>query len=290
MPLLWKLYESKNPEIKLNAAMNLLVAIDGVTENKVRLAVANETIKLAAAMGRKDEQTYLLNRKAEFLEIELSLLAYRQSTLKLAARVFDWIDFSLERDKHEYEAIIVEKERLEKEISSLEHHGLAAIQSSKDNHLRGLIFMSLGEMAFQRFIFYQLDLMVAGRLKSRIMNLYLVRRWHLNILIGFDRKARRKIREACETGIDYYEKSVKEFKAGNLQSDLAYAFYMLAVQYTVTYYFSKARRYLSQSRQLAKAGNEEALLMKINEVEKRIKDKYKHQRNYVEELGLVLPQ
>jgi hypothetical protein len=290
LPLLWELYASKSSEIKLTAAMNLLVALNGVTENKKLLAVTNEAIKLATAVGRNDERTYLLSKKAEFLFRDLSLLTYRQGNLKLAARVFHWLDFSLEKDKKEYDATIVAKDKLEKEISSLERDVLAAIQSSKNHYLRGLVFMSLGDMSIHRFLFYQLDLMTGGRLKSKIMNLYFVGRWHLKILIGFDRNARQKIREAYKTGINYFEESIKEFKAGNLESDLARAFYNLAVQYTLTYYFSKAGRCLKKARQLAEMRDEKVLLIQINELEKRIKDKNKHPRDYVEELGLDLPQ
>jgi len=290
VPLLWRLYASKSSEIKLAAAMNLLVALDGVTENKKLLAVTNETIKLVADMDRKDLQIYLLSKKAEFLSRDLTFLTYRQGNLRLAARVFHWIDFSLEKDKKEYEAIIAKKDKLEKEISSLEFDVHSTIQSNKNHSLRCHIFMSLGDMSFHRFLFYQLDLMAGGRLKSKIMNFYLVRRWHLNILIGFDRNARRKIRESYKTSINYFEKSIKAFKAGNLESDLARAFYNLAVKYTLTYFFSKAGRYLNKARQLAEMRDEKVLLIQISEIEKRIKDKNKHPRDYVGELGLDLPR
>jgi hypothetical protein len=290
VPLLWKLYASKDSEIKLTAAMNLLVALDGVTENKKLLAVTNETIKLAAAMGRKGTRIYLLSKKVEILSRDLTFLTYRQNNLKLAARVFHWIDFSLEKDKEEYEAIFAKKDKLEKEISSLELEVLAAIKYNNNHSLRGYIFISLGQLYFHRYIFYHLDLMNGGRIKSKIMNFYFVRRWHFNTLIGFDRNARRKIREAYKKSINYFEKSIEEFKVGNLESDLARALYSLAVQYTITYRFSKARTHLNQARQLAERIDEKALLTQINELEKRIKDKNKHPRDYVEELGLDLPR
>lgn len=270
--------------------MNLLVALNGVTENKKLLAVTNETIKLTATMGRKDIRMYLLSKKAEFLSKDLGLLTYRQNNLKLAARIFRWIDFSLEKDKKEYEAIFAKKDKLKKEISSLESDVLAAIKSSKNHYLLGYIFISLGEMSFHRYIFYHLDLVNGGRLKSKIMNLYFVKRWHLNTLIGFDRNARRKIREAYKTSINYFEKSIEEFKAGNLESDHARALYSLAVKYTLTYFFSKAGKYLNQARQLAEMRDEKVLLIQIDELEKRIKDKNKHPRDYVKELGLDLPR
>ena len=288
--LLEKLCSSKNPEIKLNATTNLLDQIDRVTENKKCIALTNQAIQLAATLGSKGTLVYLLSRKAEFLLGELTSLAYRQGNLKLAARVFQWIDFSLERDKKEYETIIAEKERIGKEIFSLEHDVIAAIQPSKDNYLRGRIFMSFGEIFFERFLLHQLDLAFAGRLKSKIMNIYYVKRWHLNLMIGFDKQARKKILEAFKKSINYYEKAIKEFKEDNLETDLAYALHGLAVKYTLTYRFSRAKKYLNQARQIAERKNEKALIFQANELEKRIKDKYKHPKNYVEELGLDLPK
>lgn len=290
LPLLWKLYTSKNSGIKLTAGMNLLTVLDLTTENKKLLDVTDETIELASAMGKKDIRIYLLSKKAIFVYNDLTYLTSRQRNLNLAAGVFHWIDFSLEKDQKEYEAIIAQKDTYKKEISSLEADVLASIQSIEDHNLRGHIFMSLGEISFTRFLNDQLDLMICGRLRSKIINYYFVRRWNLNILLGFDRNAQRKIRKSRKMCISYFEKSIKEFKVGHHEINLAYAFYNLAAKFTLMYCFSKARRYLNKARQLAEMRDEKALLVKINELGPRIKDKYKDSNNYVREQKLNLPR
>jgi len=133
LPILWRLCESKNLDIKLDAGLALLVVLDHLTENKKLLEVTNKTIEVASATGRDDVRAYLLSKKAQFLFSDLTTLTYRQHNLNLAAGVFQWIDFSLEKDKREFAEIKIERTRLEKEIFSLESGALTAIQSS-ENH------------------------------------------------------------------------------------------------------------------------------------------------------------
>lgn len=290
LPLLWKLYTSKGLEIKLDTGLILLVVLDRLTENKKLIDVTNETIKVASTMGKRDVRAYLLSKKAEFLFGDLTFLTYRQRNLNLAAGVFKWIDFSLEKDKKEYAAIITKRNQLEKEISSLEADVLTSIQSSQNHYLRGLIFMSLGLIAFLRFLNDHLDLMIGGKLRSKIVNIYFVRRWNLYRLIGYSRDARRKFNESWERCVNFSEKAIAEFKSGDHEAGLANAFYEFAVKFTLIYRFSKAKRYLNQAKQLAKANNEKLLLVQIGELEKHINDRNRPPRNYIEEFGLDLPR
>jgi len=288
-PLLLKLFASKNLGIKMYAGMNLTNILDRTTENKKLIYVTNETINVASKIGQNDIKICLLARKAEFLFQELSLLTYRLKNLKLAANVFRWIDFSLEKNKKEFEATIIKKENLEKEISSLETDILASISSITDSSMRGHIFMSLAEISFSRFLYYNLDLVIASPLRSKIMNIYFVKRWNLDKLIGFNKNARKKIRKSYKMSINYFEKSIREYEADSDEPNTAQAFYNLATKFTLTYHFSKANRYLIQAKRLAEKNNARFLFPQIYELEKRIKDKYKHVRNYVEERGLDLP-
>lgn len=291
LPLLWKLYASKNPDVKLEAGLSLLVALDQLTENRKLLKVTEETIKVASDLGREDVRAYLLSKKANFLFAELGFLTYRRRNLKLAGEVFRWIEFSLEKDRNEYEVIIAKCNELDREISALEIEVVDLTQKGTASHyLRGHIFMSLGEVSFSRFLNNQLDLMIGGKWRSKICNMYFVRRWDLYKFINYHRDARRKLNAARNECIDLFERAISEFKSGNHEVDLAHALYNLAVKFTLMFCFSKARKYLNQAKILAKAKNEKVLLIQMSELEGRIKDKYRHPRNYVEEFGLDLPR
>lgn len=288
--VLWKLFVSKNCGTRLDAGLLLLVALDPLAHNEQLLHVTEAAIELASAMRKDDVRAYLLGKKAEFLYRELSNLTYRQRNLNLAAGIFQWIEFSLQADKVEFAAIAAERSKLKQDIASLEADALAAIQASEDHYMRGHLFMSLGEISFSRFMDDQLEFCSGGKLKSKIMNLYFVRRWHLNQLIGFTRGSRSKLREAQSNSVGYFLKAIEEFAAGHYKSDLAHALFALAAKSTFTYRFRKARKYLNRARQLAEAENVRALFNPIRELQKRIDDKCRHLRNYVEESGLDLPR
>jgi hypothetical protein len=229
-------------------------------------------------------------RRAQFLFRDLSDLLYRQQNLKLAAKAFRWIDFSLEEDKAEYAAIGERITHLEQEIAALEGGVLAEVQSNPDRYFQGKALMGLGEIAFSRFMYDLGALVNGGRWKSKIMNLYVVRRSNLDKLIGYDRKARRKLRDSFRDAVALYKRAMEEFRAGDYRSDAAHAAYALALRHTVTFRFSKATTYLKLAKSMGNPEDDRNLFIHIRELEKMIKDRYRHPTNRVKELGLDLPR
>jgi len=290
LTLLWKLYASKNPDVKLEAGLSLLGALDQLTENRKLLEITEETTKVASRLGRKDVRAYLLSKKAIFLLADLGSLTYQRRTLKLAAEVFKWIEFSLEEDKKEYEAVIMMCNQLDRDISALIIEVLEFAQATASHYFRGHIFMSLGEIYFSMFLNNHLDLAIGGKWRSKICNIYFVRRWKLDKLINYNRDARRKLNTSKKKCIVFFKRAISEFRLGNHESELAHTLYNFAVKFTLMFYFVKACKYLNQAKLIAGARNEMVLLNQIGELERRIKDKYRHSRNYVEEFGLDLPR
>ncbi len=288
-PILWKLYRSKDQNIKLDAALSLLITLDHLTENQKLLEVTEEAIKTASDLQKMDVRAYLLTQKATFLFSELNFLVYRQRNLMLAAGVFEWIDFSLEKEKKEFETISIHRKKLEEKIYKLEMEASELVNSSTNHYLRGHIFMGLAQLHISRFLNHQLDFVSGGRIRSMIANIYFIRRWNLNKFIIYDKSSRKNINESKRQSFSFFEKAATEFKAGHLNSDLAYAYYNLATNLTLTFNFTKSKKFLSLAKQLAQKNNEKILLAQIGELEKQIKDKNKHLRNYVEEFGLDLP-
>lgn len=289
-PSLWKLYHSQNPEIALNAGLSLLAALDHVTQNGLLLQITDNSIATASALGKNDILTFLLTQKAQFLFRELSNLLYKQQNLMLAAKVFRWIDFSLEEDKAEYVAIKENRTRLEQEIAALEENVLAEIRSNPDHYFQGRVLMELAEIAFSRFMYACAALTSAGRWKSKIMNIYFVRRWNLDKLVGYDKRARRKLRDSFNDAVGLHKRAIEELSAGHYRSDAAHAAYALALKHTLTFRFSKATTYLNLAKSMANTENDRNLFVHIAELEKMIKDRYRHPRNWVGELGLDLPR
>ena len=289
-PILWKLYQSKSPAIALNAGLSLLAALDHVSQNDTLLEISDRCIGIASALAKTDIHAFLLVQKAEFLFRKMSHLLYQEQNLKLAANVFRWLDFSLQEDKAEYAALGEERKQLEKDISALEAGARKELETNPDHYFQGKILMGLAELSFFRFM-YDLGILVnAGRWKSKLMNVYYVRRWNLDKLIGYDRKARRKLRDSFHNASALYEKAMEEFAAGQHESDAAHVAYALALKHSMTFHFSKATKLLNGAKLMGNSDRDKNLFIYINDLEKLIKDRYRHPRNWVEEFGWDLPR
>jgi len=287
-PILWSLHTSKTPTIKLDAILALLVLLDHVTETPKLLELTNEGIDIAMQLHRDDVRGYLLGRKSVFILTQLGYLIYRQKNLKLSAGVFKWVDFSLEKDKREFEAIVQKRIEMEKELRELEDVVLKFAEASTNHYFRGNIFATIGDFYSSKYFNDHLDFMRGGKNRSKIANMYLVRRWNLDKLL-YDRKSRQQIRESREKCILYFEKAVTEFEAGNLGSNTAHAVYNLAVKMQSMNLFVRARTLLVKAEVLANAHNEKLLLSQIEKLKEAIKGKNRKIRDYVDEFGLDLP-
>jgi hypothetical protein len=289
-PILFRLHQSKNPAIALNAGLSLLAALDHVRQNDTLLGIADRCIGIASALGKRDIHAFLLVQKAEFLFRKLSHLLYQEQNLKLAANVFRWIAFSLQEDKSEYAALAEERKRLESDISTLEAAVREELGANPDHYFQGKILMGLAELSFSRFLYGLGVLVNAGPWKSKIMNLYYVRRWNLDKLIGYDRAARRKLRQSFRGATVLYEKALEEFSAGQYESDAAHVAYALALKHALTFRFANATKFLNQAKSIGNKDRDKNLFNHIERLEKLIKDKHGHPRNWLEELGWDLPR
>jgi hypothetical protein len=290
LPLLWTLCDSADLNVKLQAGLALVASLDRLTESDKLLKVVDDILPVASALGDADVHTYLLGKKAEFLSNRLSSLIFQQRSLNLASAVFEWIDFSLEEDKAEFAKIAAQRTALEKEIFSLEKQVLRAVKTGDNHYMRGHTFSALGEVFFSRYLDSSLDHAPRRRLKTIITNLYLIRRWHLDKLIGYSRKDRQQLRSLWNNCVAFYRKAIGEFQAINDRADVAFAEYGLSVKFAITFRFRLARRLLRQAKELARSTKEASLLASIDELEKQVMDKNKHPRNYVREFGLDLPR
>ena len=279
---------SKDPKIRLDVILALLVVFDHVTENDKLLEVTNEGIEITKKLGNDEVHGYLLARKSIFLLTQLSSMIYRQKNLMLSASVFEWIDFSLERDKKEFELIIEKRKPIEKETESLIAAVIKRAERGIDHYFRGHLFSAIGDFYSSKYLNDMLDFQKGGKTRSKIANMYFVRRWGLDKFL-YDEVSRRKVKNSKEKCILYFERSIAEFGLSGKKSEEANAIYNLAVKLKLFYRFGKAKRLLVEAKSVAVSLNEKPLLDKIEMLEKEVADKNRHIRDYVEELGLDLP-
>ncbi len=287
--ILWRLYQSNDLRIKLDAILGLFVVLDNFSENKRLLEITEEGLKMAQIIGKNDAEAYLLIQKCNLLLTKLNFMIYRQKNLKLSANVFNWLGFALEREKDEFNAITHEREKIEKEIQGNESLVLRSLELNDNHYFRGHILMGLGDLYSARFLVHQLDLMSGGKIKYKIANIYFIRRWNLDKFILFNSQSRRKISEANSKCIYFYQKAIHEFELGKQGGEEAHACYNFAVKLKLMYRFRRAHKFLIKARQLAEANNEKRLLVRMEEFQKELDDENRHTKNYVEDLGLDLP-
>lgn len=279
---------TENPTIRMNVLSAFIGVLDHVSENSRLLTVANEGIKIATNTGNEIMRNYFLGKKCFFLMSALSAMIYRQRNLVLSKNVFEWIDFSLQIDKKEYEKIVEMRKKLEEEIDSTLAIVFEGAESSTDHIFRGHQFSAIGDAYSSRYLEYKLDFQEGGKIRSRIANTYLVRRWNLDRFL-YNRDIRRKIDEARNKCVQYFEISIKEFGLAGMKSEQAHSIYNLAAKLVLFNRFRRSGKLLKEARVMAESENIKPLLDKISNLEKVVKDRNRHIRDYVSEFGLDLP-
>ena len=149
--------------------------------------------------------------------------------------------------------------------------------------------MAVGDFYSSKYLNDKLDLMIGERRRSMIGNIYFVKRWHLDKWILYRNKDRKRIDDHEKKCVGFFKQAIYEFEKGSHTSDLAHAYYNLAVKYKLTFYFQAATEHLNLAEVYAKKTDEKRLLSQISILRGELADKNRNIRNYVEELGLDLP-
>ena len=215
-------------------------------------------------------------------------MVHRQKNLMLSANVFEWIDFSLERDKKEYGVIVEMRKPVEKEVDSLIVAVIERAERGIDHYFRGHLFSAIGDFYSSRYLNDMLDFQKGGKTKSKIANLYFVRRWNLDRFL-YDKDNRKKIADSKAKCIQYFKRSIDEFRLSDKKSEEANATYNLAVKMKIFYTFGRAKKLLAEAKSIAVELHEKPLIQKIKMLEKEVADKNRHMRDYVTEMGLDMP-
>ncbi|MFA6992560.1 MAG: hypothetical protein WC269_04780 [Candidatus Gracilibacteria bacterium] len=279
---------TKNPTIRLNVLLAFIGILDPVSENDKLSAVADEGIQVATSVGNETMCSYFLGKKCFFLMSDLSMMICRQKNLTLSSRVFEWIDFSLEKDKKEHEVIVEKRKELENEIESTLATVIERAERGLDHEFRGHQFSTIGNVYSSKYLADHLDFQEGGKFKSKIANMYLVRRWNLDRYL-YDVDVRKKIDESRDRCIFYFERTIKEFELAGMKSEQAYTIYNLAAKLLLFNRFRQVKKLLTSARKMAGSINEKRLLDKIKDLEECLVDKNRNIRDSVSETGMDLP-
>lgn len=125
-----------------------------------------------------------------------------------------------------------------------------------------------------------------GKIKSKLANNRFVRRWNLFLYL-YSTDERRKILEVRELSFVYSELAVKKFVKDSDKSSKAHALYNYAIKLCTCNKFSKALKALEEAENTLDKDLDSFLLKQISEYREQVKDKNRHIRDHVEELGLA---
>lgn len=279
---------TKDPSVRLNVLSAFIGVLDHVSENDKLLVVANEGIEIAEKVGNESMRNYFLGKKCFFLLSDLSSMIYRQTNLTLSGRVFEWIEFSLTKDKKEYKTLIKKRKEVEEEIKSTIAIVIEDAERSADPNFKGHQFSSIGGAYSTKYLVDKLDYQEGGKIKSKIANIYFVRRWNLDRYF-YRRDIRLKIDQSRDLCIRYFEKAVKEFERAGMKSEQAHTIYNLAAKMLLFNAFRRTKKLLAEARAVAESIGEKRVLKKIEYLEKRIVGE-NEAWDYVTEMGLDMPE
>lgn len=265
----------KNLRIQLIDAS--LSALDPIKEGERLVEMSGEGIQIAGNYGKKDLQAHFMSRRADLLMTKVTFLQYRRQNLKLAP---EWIEFSTEADKQEYEKLTVQVEKLEREANDLLAQALMLAEQSGNKNVLGRVFMAKGSVESSRYLHYKTECM-RGNLRAKLwLKFEFLRYPFFEHLIIFTGKNAQKLQSFVDTFTENFLKAAQIFEESG-DSTAGYAYHNLANDLKTAYRFRKARKYLEKAKSIAVKYNDPLLKQQVEMLGKAIKAKNRDIPDYL---------
>ncbi len=287
--LLEKMYNNLNNTQKVEAVKRFSVTAKDLPRIYKLSHRLDEAILISTAYGKWDEVIYFESEKLNCLAHKLSMMYYRQANLKLSSQVFPWLGFALESNKNEYEYLEEQvtkidtraKELAERIIKDLDRKNWSAQVIAR-------VHLQLADYYSTLYLHYLQKFMRGGKVKSKLANSSLVRRWNLFLYL-YSKYERQLILEARELSFKYAQLAVDVFVKDSDKSGTAHALYNYAIKLYTCNKLTRALKVLGDAEEALDKEKDFFLLNQIVEYRKLIKGQSHDKRDYVEELGLARP-
>lgn len=287
--LLEKLYENVNNFQKVEAMKRFIVTAKDIARIYKLSDRLDEAILISTAYDKWSEVLYFESEKLYCLAHELSMMVYRQKNLKLAEHVFPWIGFALESNENEYAQIEKLSSKIDDETQKLSKKIIKDLKKRKWSvSLTARVYFQLADYYSTMYLHYLQKYMNGGRIKSKINNNRLVRRWNLFLYL-YSIDERRIILKMRVLSFKYAQLSIDEFTNDSDKSGRAHALYNYAIKLSTCNMFSKALKVLKEAEITLDKEQDGLLLNQIIEYREQVKGRNRNIRDYVEELGLARP-
>lgn len=267
----------KNLRIQLIDAA--LSAIDPVKENGKLIQLSDEGISIADDYDRKDLQIIFMSRKADFLMGKITFLQYDRHNLKLSP---DWIEFSTEVDKKEYEKLTSEIEKVNDEINTLLNNALMLAEQSNDKRLVARVLMASASTESARYFHYKMEYMPNGFRAKLWLKFEFMRFPFFERLFIFSNEKGKILNNFIDSFTKKFLKAAQILEKLN-DSMAGYAYYNLANDLKSVYKFKEAEKYLLKTQIIVKKHSDCLLEKQTKLLEKAIKARNRDVPDYINE-------
>ncbi len=267
----------KNPNLRLQLIDASLGVLDPLKDNTTQIRLASEGIRMATAAGLGYLQAHFMARSADLLMMQVALRQHRQKKLKLAQ---EWMEFSTEADKREYEQLTEEVDKLEKEIDGLSSGAIALAEASGDKRIQGYVLLSKAGIESSRYLRFKADCMVHSFRAKLWMKYEFMRLPFFETLMMFSNGDAKKLQAYIKLFTKSFLDAARLFESID-DSTAAVAYHNLANDLKGAYRFRAARKYLAMGKANALKHSDEQMLRRIELMEKEIKGKNRNLPDYL---------
>lgn len=270
-----KIITDENLRIQLIDAV--LSALDPIKENAKLIELSDEAIAMTSKYGRKDLQAFFMSRKADFLMGGMTFLYYGKANLKLSP---DWIEFSTETDKKEYEVLSEKAVNTNNGINALLRDALVIAEQSNDKKVVARVLMANASIESARYLHYKSECMRGG-LHTKLWVRFEFMRYPFfeNWLIS-PKERRKKLNGYIKSFTDKFLTAAQMLEGLN-DSLAGYAYHNLANDLKSAYRFRLAKKYLSKAKVIAEKNNDLMLKKSVGLMEKAIKARNRDVPDYI---------
>jgi len=264
-------------ELRLQLIDASLSTLDPIKENQKLIEMSAEGVKIAEDLQMPNLQAHFMGNKANFLMDKITFLQHQRYSLKLAP---GWIEFSTEADKKQYEIIIKEVERREKEINTLLAQAMILAEQSGDKKVLGRILMFRGSVESTRHLHHKIKCFSGNSKVKRWLKFKFLHHLILKYPFIFNKKQSKRLKSFVASFTSDFLRAAQVFE--EIKDPTAgYAYHNLANNLKSAYRFKKAKKYLKKAESVAKEYNDTLLMRQVKIMKKAIKAKNRDIPDYI---------
>lgn len=247
--------------MRINCGLELNRSLDIVNNTNQLISITSETISLANKLVEKDIKALALCYMALLLIQSRISKIDRKTRLKLSP---EWFEFSLEREKLEYERIDKELVNLEDEVKQVLKEAESIANETKDTSLKSAVYSMIGQSYGYLSFEFRYKKIGKNWLQQKLV------KKNLEYLL-YNREDRENLRKLHKQSDKFFLQAIEISKFSKNPTDGALAFYNYANQLRTMNRNHQARKCLKESKKIAVTLHDNTLLRNIKILDDRIK-------------------